>query len=147
MFWGRAVAAGPRYGAIRSLLRDRFCWDDSDPPAAVSALLSELVALFEDNRVTEILSVLGDFLGVDFPSAPFLDVIRENPAKYDAIARTVLRRFIEVDAARSPLILVFDDLHWMDPDTTLLLTELATGLGGSPVVVIACERPDLVVRP
>jgi tetratricopeptide (TPR) repeat protein len=58
----------------------------------------------------------------------------------------VLRRFLEVDAAQSPLVLVFDDLQWADDDTLTVLRELGSGLGGTPVVLIACGRPDLLVR-
>src|SRR6185295_18263309 len=64
----------------------------------------------------------------------------------DAIARTVLRRFLELDAERSPLVLAFDNLHAADDDSLTLLSELAEGLGGSPVVLIAAARPDLFVR-
>ena len=147
VFWGRAIEGGARYSAVNELLRDRFGWaEDKSGANVIEELRPEISELFGDKRVSEILYVLGSFLGVDYSASPFLRVLQESPSKYDAIARTVLCRFFEIDAAASPLVLVFDDLHWMDEDTMLLLKELGSGLGGSPVVVIACARPELLVR-
>ena len=71
---------------------------------------------------------------------------RRNRATRDRIARTVLRRFLELDAERTPLVLAFDDLHLADDDSLTLLAELAEGLGGSPVLLVAAARPELFVR-
>ncbi|HWM86126.1 MAG TPA: tetratricopeptide repeat protein, partial [Kofleriaceae bacterium] len=73
-------------------------------------------------------------------------VLGESPQQHDEIMRTVLRRFFEVDAQRSPLVLVFDDLQWADEDSLQVLRELGAGLGGSAVALIAAARPELLVR-
>ena len=72
--------------------------------------------------------------------------LSEDPRQEDRIARTVLRRFLELDAERTPLVLAFDDLHLGDDDSLTLLAELAEGLGGSPVLLVAAARPELFVR-
>ena len=57
-----------------------------------------------------------------------------------------MRRFLELDAERTPLVLAFDDLHLGDDDSLTLLAELAEGLGGSPVLLVDAARPELFVR-
>ena len=147
VFYGKALAGGPRYGAIQRLLRHRFAIGDSDPEDLVLLrFTNEVREVFGDDRVQEVLHFLGQFLDLHFPDSPFLRVLGDSPQQHDEITRTVLRRFLEVDAQDSPLVLVFDDLQWADDDTLQVLRELGAGLGGSPVVLIASARPELLVR-
>jgi len=147
VFWGSATEEGPQHGAITNLLRDRFRINDSDPEdKTLVGFRSEVRRVFGDDRIAEVLHFLGGFLDLHFPDSPFLRVVKDNPQQHDEIARTVLRRFIEVDAQSSPLMLVFDSLQWADDDTLRVLRELSSGLGGSPVVIVACTRPEMLVR-
>lgn len=147
VFHGRASKDGPRYGAINVVLRDRFGLGEGDVgEPALDTFRAGVQQVFGDDRIAEVLHFLGGFLDLHFPDSPFLRVLTDSPHQHDEIARTVLRRFIEVDAQQSPLILVLDDLQWADDDSLGLLRELSAGLGGSPVVIIACARPEMLVR-
>ena len=147
VFRGSAVPGGKRYGVLEQLLRDRFGLAEGEPPeSAMARFTAEVERVFGDRRVAEVLHFLGQFLDLHFPDSPFLRVLGESPAQHDEITRTVLRRFIEVDAHESPLVLVFDDLQWGDDDSLQVLRELGAGLGGSPIVLIAAARPELLVR-
>lgn len=147
VFHGRASEDGPRYAAVSRLLRDRFAIAESATEmAARDAFRREVVDVFGDQRVAEVLHFLGQFVDLRFPGSPFLKVLGESQAQHDEITRTVLRRFIEVDADKSPLVLVFDDLQWADTETLSLLQELGSSLGGSPVVLVVCTRPELMIR-
>lgn len=148
---GRATRNGPRYGAITSLLRARFGLAEAAPEEVVrEKLLAEVERVFGDARMAEVVHFLGHFLGglseEGAPASPFLRAIAETPSQLDEVARTMLRRFIEVDAASEPRVLIFDDLQWADDDTLSLLRELGTHLGGAAVVLIGCARPELLVR-
>jgi tetratricopeptide (TPR) repeat protein len=147
VFHGHAEKGGPRYGAVASLLRDRFGLRDGDrSEAAVARFRGAVEEVFGDGRIAEVLHFLGSFLDLHFPDSPFLRVFGESRAQHDDIARTVLRRFIEVDAEKGPLVLVLDDLHWADDDTLELFRDLGSRLGGAAVVLIACARPEMLVR-
>ncbi|GAA4049523.1 adenylate/guanylate cyclase domain-containing protein [Nonomuraea soli] len=56
----------------------------------------------------------------------------------------VVRRQLEELAARMPLIVVCEDLHWAEPTLLDLLEELAAGLSGLPVLLICVARPELL---
>jgi tetratricopeptide (TPR) repeat protein len=147
VYRGASTKAGPKYEALASYLRDRFGIKDNDPADKVlHDFRREVENVFQDTRITEVLHFLGGFLDLHFPDSPFLRVLNDNPLHSGEVARTVLRRFIEMDAATSPLVMIFDDLQWADDDTLKLLRELGTGLGGSSVVLIACARPDMLIR-
>jgi tetratricopeptide (TPR) repeat protein len=147
IYHGHAEKGGPRYGAVASLLRDRFDLRESDTsPAAVMRFRTAVEEVFGDERIAEVLHFLGSFLELHFPDSTFLRVFAESRVQHDEIARTVLRRFIEVDAEKGPLVLVLDDLQWADDDTLELFRDLGSRLGGAPVVLLVSARPEMLVR-
>jgi tetratricopeptide (TPR) repeat protein len=56
------------------------------------------------------------------------------------------RRFFELLAAKGPLVLVLDDLHWADDAILDFLDELVRSLERSPVLVVGTARPELLER-
>ncbi len=147
VYRGRAKQHGERWSALTSLLRDRFNLATGETPDALRDRFAAAVRfVIGADQVDEVLHFLGRFVGLDFPPSPFLRVLADSPRQTDDIARTVLRRFVEVDAARSPLVLILDDMHWADDETVAIVNELASGLGGSSVVLVAATRPEMLVR-
>lgn len=145
----RDAAGQPvRHAALMSLLRDRFellpVADDASrlrfSHEVRSVLGSELA------QAAEMLHFIGGYIGLDYPPTPFLRAVTENPRQHHEIGRIALRRFLELDAAHSPLVLVLDDMQWADRDTLGLLSELIGGLAGSPVVLLVAARPEMLVH-
>jgi tetratricopeptide (TPR) repeat protein len=147
VFRGHAVKDGPRYGAISKLLRNRFDISEGDDSEFARDRFHHIIQdCFGDRRVGEVVHFLGSFLDLRFPESPFLRAFEDNRRQHDEIARAIFRRFVEVDASSSPLVLCFDDMHWADDDTLTVIEEAAEGLAGSPVVIVVCARPELLVR-
>jgi tetratricopeptide (TPR) repeat protein len=69
---------------------------------------------------------------------------REDQRPADAFA--AWRRFFELLAARGPLVLVFDDLHWADTAILDFLDGLAQSLATARLLVLGTARPELVER-
>jgi len=149
VYRGRGHRGAGRYSLVSRLLRDRFgIAVEDDEARRLERVRTQLTDVFSDRRMTEVLHFLGRFLDLKPSQNAFLRAVSfgDDPMREQAIARSVLRRFLELDAERSPLVLAFDDLHAGDDDSLTLLGELAQGLGGSAVVLVAAARPELFVR-
>jgi len=143
----RDAAGEPvRLAAITSLLRDRFELTPDPDDVARLRFAHEIKSVINSEQVAEMLHLIGGFLGLDYPPTPFLRAVTESPRQHAEIARTALRRFIELDAAQTPMLLVLDDLQWADRETLSLATELIGALAGSPVVLLTAARPEMLVH-
>src|SRR5919106_4294056 len=56
------------------------------------------------------------------------------------------RRFFEGLAEQSPLVLVFEDLHWADDRLLDFVDHLVDWASGVPVLVVCTARPELLAR-
>jgi tetratricopeptide (TPR) repeat protein len=134
-----------RMSALTTLLRDRFELTPYPDEASGLRFAHEVRSVMGTDQVAETLYFLGAFVALEYPPTPFLRAI-DNPKLHTEMSRTVLRRFLELDAAHGPLVLVLDDMQWADPETLEVATELTAGLAGSPVVLIAAARPEMLVH-
>jgi DNA-binding CsgD family transcriptional regulator len=57
-----------------------------------------------------------------------------------------VREFLTAFAARRPLLLYLDDLHWSDPASLDLLRYLARNVSEAPILLIAAYRTEEVAR-
>ncbi len=56
---------------------------------------------------------------------------------------TAWRRFLEAIAERSPLVLVFEDLHWADQALLEFIDHLVDWSTGVPLMIVCTARPEL----
>jgi tetratricopeptide (TPR) repeat protein len=147
VFSASAPERGGDHAIFGGLLRERFGvpeGDESEP--VIEKFKQQVTEVFADRRVTEVAHFLGSYMGLKLRDNPFLRVMEQQPLQRDQIARSVLCRFLEADAARSPMVLVFEDLQRADQKSLTALRELAETLTAAPVVMVAVTRPDLFVR-
>lgn len=129
------------------LLRARFgLTAGQDPEEARAELRRQCQEVFEDRRMAEILHFIGSFMGLSNPDNPFLRLLEEDLGEHDRIAVTVLRRFLEADSKRSPLVLVLEDLHHADDASLDLIQQVGETLEGARIVMVAVCQPRLRVR-
>jgi len=147
IYRGVCRQSGPPFGVVQRILRARFgIIEGADPDQtreSFRALVSESLG---DRRVTEFLHFLGAFLDLRFPESPFIKAVEEDPHQFGLISRAVLRRFFEVDAERSPLVLTFEDLHWAQEDSLELVQYLVESLADAPILLLTTARPELLAR-
>jgi len=73
---------------------------------------------------------------VDDASWQTLDPTQRRLRTLDAIKRLLLRE------AREPLLLIFEDLHWIDGETQALLDNLVDALASSRILLLVDYRPQ-----
>ena len=144
---GASRAGGPSFGIMRRLLRARFGVLEGAKASSTAESLREMVSnLLGDRRVTEFVHFLGAYLDLEFPGSPFIRAFDDEPAQRQMVSRTILRRFFELDARRTPLVLSFEDLHWGTEDCLSLVKNLTETLSDAPILVIVVGRPELLSR-
>jgi tetratricopeptide (TPR) repeat protein len=147
VFTASAPEQGGDYAIFGRLLRQRFGVHEGDSSdKAVETFRAQITEVFADRRVTEVGHFLGSFMGLKLRDNPFLKVMEQAPGQRDQIARAVLCRFLETDAARAPIVLVFENVQRADAKSLSLLKELSESLVAAPVVLVALARPELFVR-
>ncbi|MBW2733374.1 MAG: tetratricopeptide repeat protein [Deltaproteobacteria bacterium] len=143
----RAVARPDdgEYGVFRRLLARRF-GSEGKSEDLLERLRSEVEEVMGDRRIAEIIHFLGVFVDVEVRGSPLIQTLEDRPVEHDLLARTVLRRFLELDAKRQPLVLVVDDLHHADDCSLRLFGELVCGVTSGALQVIGVGRPELLTK-
>jgi tetratricopeptide (TPR) repeat protein len=139
-------ASAPRGALIAHLLRVRFGLSELSPDQALLKFRAQLQEVFGDRRISELSSLLGGFLGFDQPESPLGSALAGRPEQGAELARAVLGRFFEQDAAGRPLVIVGENLQDADDDSLVEIESLATELSDAPILIVATARPDLLVR-
>jgi class 3 adenylate cyclase/tetratricopeptide (TPR) repeat protein len=132
--YGKATA----YLPVIDLLRAYFKIQDRDDQRTIR------------ERVTGKLLTLDRSLEAGVPAfLALLDVaptdpewLALEPAQRREHTLDIIRRLLLREAARQPLFLVFEDLHWADAETHALLDRLADALGGMRIMLLVNYRPE-----
>ncbi len=144
---GPAVgASAPRGALIAHLLRVRFGLAELGPDQALLQFRAQLQEVFGDRRISELSTLLGRFLGFDVPESPLSSALAGRPEQGAELARAVLGRFLEQDAALRPLVIIGENLQDADDDSLTELESLAVDLTNAPILIVVTARPELLVR-
>jgi len=123
---------------VLELLRTYFAVEgDDDPSRRRDKLRATLRAL--DANLNDTPPYLFGLLG-----------IQENPdplAQMDSQIRRrrtleVIKRIILSEALKHPVVLIFEDLHWIDSESQALLDLLADGIANARVLLLVNYRPE-----
>ena len=137
-FWrqGRCLpyGEGVTFWAIGELVKAHAGILESEPPEASAAKLEQAVsALIDDPQ---------DAAWVALRLQPLTGAGGAEGAEREELFAAWLR-FFEALAARNPLIIVIEDLHWADDAVIEFLDHLMEWAAGSPILLVATARPEL----
>jgi class 3 adenylate cyclase len=120
------------YWALAGIVKGHAGIRDTDDVPAVKAKLDAILPSGRDREWFR--QRLGALLGLAAPEAS-----REENF-------TAWMRLFEDLAAREPLVLVFEDLHWADEALLAFLEYLTTHIAAVPLLVVGTARPELFER-
>ena len=123
---------------ILQMLRSFYGITDQDP----EQLAREKIAgrsLLLDPAFAADLPLIFDFLGVPDPERP---VPKMNPEGRGRALGDFLCRLVSNPARRKILVLVVEDLHWIDEGSQMMLNGLVEGMAGTPTLVLVNYRPE-----
>ena len=126
------------YFPVIDLLR-RYCHvDDGDDARTIRAKVTGQVLTLDEalQETLPALLALLDALPADSPFAR-LDPPQRRQRTLDALKRVLLR-----ETQVQPLLLVFEDLHWIDAETQALLDSLVESLPTARLLLLVNYRPE-----
>jgi class 3 adenylate cyclase/tetratricopeptide (TPR) repeat protein len=132
--YGRAVA----YGPVRDLLRAMFGLHETDDRRTIQNRVTAKVLTLDRLLEETIAAVLG-VLDVAPDGSPFLtfDPLERRHRTLEAIKRLLIR-----ESQIQPLLVVVEDLHWIDSETQALLDSLVDSLPSTRIVLLVNYRPE-----
>ncbi|MBI3960647.1 MAG: AAA family ATPase, partial [Chloroflexi bacterium] len=141
---GRTLSFGQSisYWPFQEMLR-RFAQigEDDNETSAWEKLAASLHPLFGDTS-QEILPYLASLLTIEIP-VQFAERVRHLDS--EGLGRQIFlasRRLFEGLARDQPLVLVFEDIHWMDESSARLLEHLLPLSERVPLLFCGISRPD-----
>ena len=133
---GRCLTYGEgiTYWPVAEVVREAAAIAEGDEPETATAMLAALLGQHEEAGT--IIERLGSLLGVTTAAAPSQETF------------WAVRRLLEALAARTPLVIVFDDIHWGETTFLDLIEYLAGWSSGAPILLLCLSRPELIdLRP
>jgi predicted ATPase len=132
--YGKAAS----YLPVIDLLKGYFKIQDRDDLREIrEKVTGKLLTLDESLKLT--LPALLALLDVPVDDAAWgtLDPAERRRRTLDAVKRLLLR-----EAREQPLLLLFEDLHWIDGETQALLDGLVESLGSARLLLLVNYRPE-----
>jgi adenylate cyclase len=92
-----------------------------------------------DASFVEELPLIFDFLGLADPTRP---TERMDPEARQRRLLAIVRRFVHARSRAYPAVTLVEDLHWLDPASSVFLGELVRAAAGTRTLLILTYRPD-----
>ena len=137
--YGLSHAKGVPWVPVVDMLTAHFDIRSTDEPATRREKVRRLLAGL-DPILLDTLPYLHDLLGIA--------EINGHPSQiHPLIKRTrtldAVKRILLAESHRHPLVLIFEDLHWMDAQSRSLLDLLAASLADAPILLIVTHRLEV----
>ncbi len=90
-----------------------------------------------ERELTRTKSLLAALLGIHYPGSLYEELDAQRRFENTLIA---LKDLFRARSLIRPLVLVFEDIHWLDSDTKTLLGALTRNMGAFPILIVAAGR-------
>jgi class 3 adenylate cyclase/tetratricopeptide (TPR) repeat protein len=123
---------------VLNLLHTYFGIEGVDaPPLRREKLSTKLAAL--DPALSDTLPYLFGLLGIQETPDPLAQM---NPQVRGRRTLEAIKRIMLHESLNHPLVIVFEDLHWIDDHTQALLDLLADSIGNARIFLLVNYRPE-----
>ncbi len=128
------------YRVLADILRSILGVSELDPIQEQRKILQRYLEQFDLDR-NDILPYMMHVLGI-LHADPVLEVRIKllDPSMLLRQTHFALRMFFIAESRRSPLVLVFDDLHWIDQPSGQFLEYLCQSLEATPLLLVMVSR-------
>jgi len=113
-----------------------------EPGGSAAAKLDKLEALLKPaaKNISRDVVLIAELLAV--PTEGRYPALEVSPQQKRELTLAALLEQLEGVAAQSPVLIVFEDVHWIDPTSLDLLDRLAARAAIMPVLLVVTARPE-----
>ncbi len=132
------------YGVFLRILRAYFEIAEDDTEEIIRDKIELSVRdLFHDGfAVAQVLPYLENLFSVKIVEKDFTERVRHlEPAQLQQQTFLAMRELLQAEAQNRPLILVFEDVHWIDKLSLDLLSFLLSSIEQYPIIIYCNSRP------
>jgi tetratricopeptide (TPR) repeat protein len=134
------LSASPLAPVIQQLYRASGLETDQTPDAQ----RLRLEAFVEQHSLAgDALPLLATLL--DVPADADIPQLDWTPQRQKESMLVLLIQYLTAEARRRPLLLLFEDLHWIDPSSLEFLDLLVDQIAAFPILAVLSYRPDFTV--
>ena len=134
--YGRAISYLPVLDVVRDLLG---ITEADSVEAMLDKIETAVLGLGED--LAWAVPLIRSLLSLDPGEA---DVAAMSPVQRRGRTAEALRELLIRGSYRQPIVLVIEDLHWIDPHSEEVLKVLLDGIAAAPILVLLTQRPGHV---
>lgn len=141
---GACLAYGqPAYGVILQILRALFDLRDNDPEEIarekIEGMLHDLLPAVDTQNILPYIENLFSIRIFEKEMAARLRHL--TPPQLQQQTFIAIRALLIAKAKEKPLVLVFEDIHWIDPSSLELLAYLLADVENVPLLIYCNSRP------
>jgi len=131
---------------VIDLLKGYFHISDDDEPRTRREKVASKVLMLDpssEDALEPLLALLGiaDSIYRKLDDGPGFANDEGGAVRRLTVLNTV-RRLLLRESLNQPLVLIFEDLHWIDGETQALLDALVEGLANARIILLASYRPE-----
>ena len=135
-FEARCSSLAAPYAPFVNMLKTHFGLVPGETTAAACEKVAARLGPWTEEAMCAY-PALGRLLGLRSEPAGEASAEELKRETFDAVARLVLGQ-----SRHGPVVVMLEDLHWIDDASRELLESLVARLGASPVMVLVTQRPD-----
>jgi len=141
---GRCVSIGNTisYWPILDMLRSYFGLGEDENEKAIAGKVVESITRLFPQRADDILPFFGHLMSIRFGNDLDGKLKYFSPEQIMHQTLMRLRDFFVTLAKESPLLLIFEDLHWSDTLSLELIIQLMDELVATPLMLLCIFRPS-----
>ena len=136
-----SYSQGMAYHLLRDLLRAVLGVSATAGEPETRAALRALTADLFGDAALDVYPFLGHLLSLDLEEEALLRIQALDPPALQARHVAACKRLLLMLAARSPLVLLLEDLQWADPSSTAILNHLLPLAATTPILFCLVTRP------
>jgi class 3 adenylate cyclase/tetratricopeptide (TPR) repeat protein len=128
------------YLPVLEVLKDYFSTEDCDDQDSIREKIETAVKLADaDGKLEGILPPLHELFSLPMEDDSYLEL---EPLQRRERVFAAVRQLLTTESQKCPLVLVVEDLHWIDRTSEEFLASLIDGITNSHILLILLYRPE-----